>query len=43
MITIKIKVRDGVRICTQEHNVAMHAQKAKTRAQEQSDRVPAQK
>jgi hypothetical protein len=41
MITIKIRVREGVRIHTQEHNTVTHTQNAKTRAYEQNDRVTA--
>jgi hypothetical protein len=40
---ITLRVREGVRTCTQEHNASTHTQKAKTRVQEQSDRVTAQK
>jgi hypothetical protein len=43
MIIIKIRIREGVRTHTQEHNTVTTHTKAKTRAQEQCDRVTTQK
>jgi hypothetical protein len=43
MVTIKTEVREGVRINTQEHNTTTTHTNAKKRAQEQNDRVTAQK
>jgi hypothetical protein len=43
MTTIKLRVREGVRVHTHEHNIATHAHKENSRVQEQNDRVIAQK